>query len=73
VLRASADLGLDVDLAELLAQDADALVDEALAGPAPIGQHLDELAVLVRLEVLEGQILELPLDLPHPEPMAMGA
>ena len=48
---------------------ADALVDEALARPAPVGEHLDELAVLVRLEVLEGEVLELPLDLPHAEPM----
>ena len=36
---------------------------------APVGQHLDQLAVLVGLEVLEGEVLELPLDLPHPEPM----
>ena len=69
MLGPAADLGSDVDLAELLAKDADALVDEALPRPAAIGEHVDELPELVRLEVLEGEVLELPLDLPHAEPM----
>ena len=56
-------------LAQLLAQDLDRLVDEALADLAPVGQHLDQLAVALGLEVLEGEVLELPLDLPHPQPM----
>ena len=34
-----------------------------------VGEHLDELPVLLRLEVLEREVLELPLDLPHAEPM----
>ena len=31
--------------------------------------RLDQLAVGLRLEVLEREVLELPLDLPHPQPM----
>ncbi len=69
VLGPAADLGVDPYLGELLAQDAHALVDEGLARPASVGEHLDELAVGVRLEVLEGEVLELPLDLPHSESM----
>ncbi len=69
VLRPPADLGVDRDLCELLAQDADGLVDEALARSSPVRQRLDQLAVLLGLEVLEGEVLELPLDLPHAQPM----
>ena len=45
------------------------LVDEALADLAAVGQHLDQLAIALRLEVLEREVFELPLDLPHPQPM----
>src|SRR6185436_17718477 len=57
VLRSSADLRADADLLKLLAQDADALVDEPLTRPSAVGEHLDELAVLLRLEVLECEVL----------------
>ena len=69
VLGAAGDLRLDADLGELLAQDPDALVDEALALPPAIGEARDQLAVLVRLGVLEREVLELPLPLPDPEAM----
>ncbi len=69
VLGPAADLRLDADLGQLLAQDGDALVDERLALLATVGQHLDQLAELLRLGVLERQILELPLPLPDPQPM----
>ena len=69
VLRPAADLRLDADLAQLLGQDADALVDERLALLAAVGQHLDHLAEGLRLGVLEREVLELPLPLPDPQPM----
>ena len=56
------DLGLDVDLLQVGAQDRAGLGHEALAVGAPLVDHGLDLGVLARVERGEGQILELPLD-----------
>jgi hypothetical protein len=62
VLGAARDLGRDVELLELRGQDRSRLVDEGLAVGAALIHHRLDLRVLARVEHLEGQVLELPLD-----------
>ena len=62
VLRARGDLGGDADLVELALEHAPGAVDVLLPlGPALVHHRLD-LRVLARVERLEGEVLELPLD-----------
>src|SRR5205085_12119518 len=69
VLRAALDLRLDPLRVEALAQLGDGELDLFLA-LAPRADHLlDELVVLLRLGVLEGQVLQLPLEVPDAEPV----
>ena len=69
VLRAARDLGRDVDLVELAQQLRGGLVDVLLAVGAPLGDHRLDLRVLPRVERLERDVLELPLQLVDAEPM----
>ena len=63
MLRAARDLGGDVDLLELLVQDELRLVHVLLAVGAALGDHGLDLGVLARVERLEREVLELPLQL----------
>ncbi len=71
-LDAEADLGLDAVLAQGLGQ----LVADALGGLLAELQLLGDLAVqlgeLVRVEVVEGEVLEVPLDPRHPQAVGDG-
>ena len=62
MLRAAGDLGRDVDLVELLLQHHRRLAHVLLAVGAPLGDHLLDLLVLARMQRLEGEIFELPLE-----------
>ena len=62
VLRAPRDLGRDVDLVELLLQHHRRLAHVLLAVGAPLGDHLLDLLVLARMQRLEREVLELPLE-----------
>ena len=62
-------LGLDAGLCELGAELGDRPLDERLAALAPGVEEPGQLAEALRLERLEGEVLELPLHLPDPEPL----
>ena len=67
VLRATGQLRLDARLLEHRPQRFDGTADERLAAFPPGVEHAGQLAVGLRLERLEGQILQFPLDAPDPE------
>jgi hypothetical protein len=69
VLGASGYPRLDPDRLELLAELGDDRGQVVLAGLAALGHHARDLMELVRLEVVEGQVLQLPLDAGDPQPM----
>ena len=69
VLRAALDVGLDAGRGERRPELGDRRVDERLAALAPGVEELGQLAEALGLERLEGQVLELPLHLPDPEPL----
>ena len=64
VLGPAGQLGLDAGRAERLAKDRHGPLDVALAGAAARLELGRQLAVLGRLQDLEGEVLQLPLDLP---------
>ena len=69
VLGPAADIGFDLGLGQRLAQHDHGALDVRLA-LAPTGLELvRQVAVVVRLEHLEAQVLELPLDLPDAQPL----
>ena len=63
------DVGLDAGLLERRPKRLDRLLDERLAALAASVEEPGELAIAVRLEGLEGEVLELPFHLPDPEPL----
>ena len=67
VFRPAVDLSGDAGRAQLLAQRGAQRVDVVLAVGAPLVERGGHAAVLIGLEVAEGQILELPLQLPDAE------
>ena len=69
MLRAARDVGRDVGLLELLLQLRRRLLDLGLAVGPPVGDHRLDLGVLARVEDLEGEILELPLERVDAEPV----
>jgi hypothetical protein len=69
VLGAAGDLGVDAELLELLAHVRGGLVDVALAFGALLGDQSLDLVVLARVQGLERQVLELPLDRVDAEPV----
>ncbi len=68
VLRASADLGSDARVGQLLRQLGDDLFDEALAIGAPRLQLFGECLIGFGLELAQGQIFQLPLEVADAEP-----
>ena len=69
VLRAAGDVDRDVDLLELAPQHVGCLGDLAFAVGAPLGDHRLDLRVLARVQRLEGEVLELPLERVDAEPV----
>ena len=69
VLRAAGDLGRDVDLLELGFEHRRRLADVLLAVGAALGDHRLDLGVLARVQRLEREVLELPLDRVDAEPV----
>ena len=69
VLGAAGNLGFDAGTGELAAQAVDDLGDIALAGLAPVGHQLGDFFVALRLEVAEGEVFQLPFDLPDAQPV----
>ena len=69
VLRAALQVGLDAGRLELGLELGDGPVDVRLAALAPRVEQLGQLAEALGLEHLEGEVLELPLHLPDPEPL----
>ena len=69
VLRAALEVGLDAGRLELRRELGDGALDVGLAALAPGVEELGQLAEALGLERLEGEVLELPLDLPDPEPL----
>jgi hypothetical protein len=67
VLRPALEVGLDAGRLESRGQLGDRPADVVLATLAPRVEQAGELAEPIRLEDLEREILELPLDLPDPE------
>ncbi len=62
MLRAAADLGRDADLLQLVVELAAGLLDEPLAVVPPLVHHRLDLGVAPRVQRLEREILELPLE-----------
>ena len=54
---------------ELLHDLVDDLLEVGVAGRGPGGDQPDDLGVLLRVQDREGQVLQLPLDRGHPEPV----
>ena len=67
MLRAPGDHGRDVRLLQLETEDRPGLLDLLLPVGAPVGDHRLDLRVLPRVEDLEREILELPLQGVDPE------
>src|SRR5579864_704023 len=69
VLRAPGDLCRDIDLLELAREHVRRLGDVTFAIGAALGDHRRDLLVLARVQRLEREILELPLDRVDAEPV----
>ncbi len=70
VLRPARNLTGDAGFFQLFAQRLAQLLNPVLPLPPPLTQLLRELPVGRRLQHLEGEILELPADLRHPQPVS---
>ena len=64
VLRSAGELGLDAGGLQGVGEDALDLLDVGLAGLAPCLELAGQAPVGLAFELLEGEVLELPLDLP---------
>ena len=73
MLRRPVDVGLDPELLQLLAERVGELVDRARALIAARLDELRDLLVRPGVQRLEGEVLELPLDLLDTEAVASGA
>src|SRR5688572_14836438 len=69
MLGTAVDFGRDARVPEALVQDRENLGDLALALLARAGELIGELVILFRVEIFEGEIFELPLELPDSEAM----
>ena len=67
VLRAARHLGLDAVSGEGALQLVDELLHVPLSLAALLGDHRGHTAVVLRLQVAEGEVFQLPLELPHTE------
>ena len=72
VLGPATDLGLDSGLGELGPQQVHDPGDVGLTLVAAPVQELGDTVVLVRLEVAQGQVLQLPFDLPDTQAIGQG-
>ncbi len=62
MFRPTADVGIYASGEQLVLQLVHHVADEALAVQPPLMQQLGDLLVLVGLQVAEGQVFQLPLD-----------
>ena len=69
VLGTAGQVGLDVLRGEFLLEHFDDALDIFLARQATAGQLVGNLVVLLWLEVAEGEVFQLPLQLPDAEPI----
>ena len=72
VLRAAIQVALDPVPGELRLEDRDRPLDVALAARPARVEVRRQLAVALRVEVLEREVLQLPLDLPDAQPLGQG-
>ena len=72
VLGAPGHLGVEARVGEFVPQHAGHLLDVRLPLRALGGEQGGDAAVLVRLDVAEGEVLQLPLDLAHAEAVREG-
>src|SRR5450759_3896191 len=72
VLRPASDLGLDAHTLKLPGEDLAQVRDQSLAFVALAEDSLGDVVVGLGLEVSKGEILQLPLDLPDPQPVSQG-
>ena len=72
MFRSAIDLGLDAGLGQGIAQGLHEFADVALAIEAFLVQLFGDLLVGVRVQVAEGEILELPLELTDTEAVRKG-
>ena len=66
MLGPAVDFAVDVGFVEGLLEDVDGFVDDFFADVALLLHLVDEVVVLVRFEVAEGQIFQFPLDIENP-------
>src|SRR5690606_30991270 len=69
VLGPPGDFAADAGAIEQAAHQGDELVDVTLAIDAPLGQSTRQVAVGVGVDAAKREVLELPLELPDPEPV----
>ena len=60
-------LGVDLQLFELVAQPGDRVFDVGFALAARLGDALDDVAIRLGIEIAQTHVFDLPLDLPNPE------
>lgn len=70
VFGPAADVGVDAGGLQFVLQLVHHIGDEALTIEAPLVQQLGDLLVLLRLQVTEGQVLQLPLDMADTKAMS---
>ena len=69
VLGPARGIRLDADRRQLALQDVFDVIDVGLALLSFSGDSLDDLLVLIGVELGERQVFQLPLDVPHAEPV----
>src|SRR5437870_1927528 len=69
VLRTAGRLRLDTDRGQFPLENLLDVVDVGFALLPLARDLLDDLLVIVRMELSEGQVLQFPLDVPHPQPV----
>jgi len=72
VLRPPVDVGVDAVLVEPLGERVDRLLDDGLPFGKPLADPPPDLVVHLRIQDLEGEILQFPLDLIDPQAMGQG-
>jgi hypothetical protein len=72
MLRPTLDVPVNVGFREFIAEDPDDLLDAGLAGLAGLLQVAGDAPVRFGLEVTEGEVFHLPLEVPDAEPVRQG-
>ena len=73
VLGTAGNIGIDPLVLQLIAQQLGHLGDVGLAHSAAGGEHPGNLAILIDVQIPEGQVLELPLDFPDTKAVGQGS